>query len=112
MLIGVKQHLCRLVQSNTYCKFSQTPPLLLLCISDFFCKIFLVKCLDYVVKLLTILKHVNLFEAQTFYMATKQPGVSVFLTLRLLLFCLIRFFTSHQQSFSYIGTGLPGLNQY
>ena len=22
------------------------------------------------------------------------------------------FFTSHQQSFSYVGTGLPGLNQY
>ena len=28
------------------------------------------------------------------------------------LFCLIWFFTSHQQSFSYKGTGLPGLNQY
>ena len=28
------------------------------------------------------------------------------------LFCLICFFTSHQQSFSYIGTGLPALNQY
>ena len=27
-------------------------------------------------------------------------------------FCLICFFTSHQQSFSYIGTSLPGLNQY
>ena len=27
-------------------------------------------------------------------------------------FCLIWFFTSHQQSFSYKGTGLPGLNQY
>ena len=26
--------------------------------------------------------------------------------------CLIRFFMSHQQSFSYIGTGLPGLNQF
>ena len=26
--------------------------------------------------------------------------------------CLIWFFTSHQQSFSYIGTGLPGLKQY
>ena len=26
--------------------------------------------------------------------------------------CLIWFFTSNQQSFSYIGTGLPGLNQY
>ena len=26
--------------------------------------------------------------------------------------CLILFFTSHQQSFSYKGTGLPGLNQY
>ena len=26
-------------------------------------------------------------------------------------FCLIWFFTSHQQSFSYVGTGLPGLNQ-
>ena len=29
-----------------------------------------------------------------------------------LFVCLIWFFTSHQQSFSYIGTGLPGLNQY
>ena len=27
-------------------------------------------------------------------------------------FDLIWFFTSHQQSFSYIGTGLPGMNQY
>ena len=27
-------------------------------------------------------------------------------------FCLILFFTSHHQSFSYRGTGLPGLNQY
>ena len=27
-------------------------------------------------------------------------------------FCLIWFFTSHQQSFIYKGTGLPGLNQY
>ena len=26
--------------------------------------------------------------------------------------CLIWFFTSHQQSFSYKGTSLPGLNQY
>ena len=26
--------------------------------------------------------------------------------------CLIWFFTSHQQSFSFKGTGLPGLNQY
>ena len=26
--------------------------------------------------------------------------------------CLIWFFTSHQQSFSYKVTGLPGLNQY
>ena len=24
----------------------------------------------------------------------------------------VRFFTSHQQSFSYVGTGLPELNQY
>ena len=29
-----------------------------------------------------------------------------------LFVCLISFFTSHQQSFSYVGTGLPGLNQY
>ena len=28
------------------------------------------------------------------------------------LFCLIWVFTSHQQSFSYKGTGLPGLNKY
>ena len=27
-------------------------------------------------------------------------------------FCLTWFFTSHQQSFSYVGMGLPGLNQY
>ena len=26
--------------------------------------------------------------------------------------CLIRLFMCHQQSFSYVGTGLPGLNQY
>ena len=25
--------------------------------------------------------------------------------------CLIRFYTSHQQSFSYEGMGIPGLNQ-
>ena len=29
-----------------------------------------------------------------------------------LFVCLILFFMSHQQSFSYIGRGLPGLNQY
>ena len=27
-------------------------------------------------------------------------------------FCLFGFFKSHQQSFSYKGTGFPGLNQY
>ena len=27
-------------------------------------------------------------------------------------FCLIRLFTSHQQSFSYKATGLPAMNQY
>ena len=27
------------------------------------------------------------------------------------LFCLICFFTSHKHSFSYVGTGLPGLKQ-
>ena len=27
-------------------------------------------------------------------------------------FCLILFFTSHQESFSYGGTGLPGFNHY
>ena len=31
---------------------------------------------------------------------------------RCIFFCLICFFTSHQQSFSFLGTGLPGLNQY
>ena len=31
---------------------------------------------------------------------------------RLVAVCLIWFFTSHQQSFSYVGTGLPVLNQY
>ena len=30
----------------------------------------------------------------------------------LVVICLIWFFTSHQQSFSYKGTGIPGLNQY
>ena len=30
----------------------------------------------------------------------------------LAMFCLILFFMAHQQSFSYVGTGLPGLNQY
>ena len=33
----------------------------------------------------------------------RRTGISI---------CLIWFFTSHQQSFSYKGTGLPGLNQY
>ena len=28
------------------------------------------------------------------------------------LFLFDSFFTSHQQSFSYVGTGIPGLNQY
>ena len=28
-----------------------------------------------------------------------------------LFVCLICFFTSHKQSFSYVGTGLPGLKQ-
>ena len=32
--------------------------------------------------------------------------------LPVLFVCLIWFFRSHQQSFSYIGTGLPRLNQY
>ena len=31
---------------------------------------------------------------------------------KFLFVCLIWIFTSHQQSFSYIGAGLPGLNQY
>ena len=30
----------------------------------------------------------------------------------ILFVCLIWFFTSNQQSFSYIGTSLPVLNQY
>ena len=30
--------------------------------------------------------------------------------IRTALFCLISFFASHQQSFTYVGTGLPGLN--
>ena len=38
---------------------------------------------------------------------------SVLLSLcQMVRFCLIWFFMSHQQSFSYIGTGLPGLNLY
>ena len=37
--------------------------------------------------------------------------VGTIVLVRLILF-LILFFTSHQQSFSYKGTGLPGLNQY
>ena len=32
--------------------------------------------------------------------------------LKLLFVCLILFFISHQQSFSNVGTSLPGLNQY
>ena len=36
---------------------------------------------------------------------------TLILRLWLILFCLIWLFTSHQQSFSYKGTGLPGLNQ-
>ena len=40
-----------------------------------------------------------------------RPELSYHLSLRF-LYCLIWFFTSHQQSFSWAGTGLPGLNQY
>ena len=29
-----------------------------------------------------------------------------------IMLCLILFFKSHQQSFSYIGKGLPGFDQY
>ena len=31
---------------------------------------------------------------------------------RYVLFCLMWFFASHQQSFSFVGAGLPGLNKY
>ena len=34
------------------------------------------------------------------------------LCVKVMCLCLIWFFTAHQQSFSYVGTGLPGLNQY
>ena len=62
-----------------------------------------------------------------FFVASVVCGGSVFgpcfvmqyLVSFLVAFCfyclfvsLILFFTSHQQSFSYKGTGLPGLNQY
>ena len=36
--------------------------------------------------------------------------VKVNSTISVLFVCLIGLFTSHQQSFSYKGTGLPGLN--
>ena len=35
----------------------------------------------------------------------------LFLRVWLIFVCLIWFFMSHQQSFSYVGTGLPRLNQ-
>ena len=41
-----------------------------------------------------------------------SPDLAVVLTFMKILFCSICFFTSHQQSFSNIGTGLPRLNQY
>ena len=42
-----------------------------------------------------------------------QVTIVQFLQYKFCLFvCLIWFFTSHQQSFSYKGTSLPGLNQY
>ena len=40
------------------------------------------------------------------YQSDNEPNLQGFFV------CLIWFFTSHQQSFSYTGTGLPGLNQY
>ena len=46
-------------------------------------------------------------ECLTLY-SMKAP----FDALEMLCFCLIWFFRSHQQSFGYKGTGLPGLNQY
>ena len=38
------------------------------------------------------------------------PSVCPGALITVLFVCLILFFTSHQQSFSYIGTGLLGLN--
>ena len=43
-------------------------------------------------------------------MASSNLDLHCFQKRVICLFDLI--FTSHQQSFSYIGTGLPGLNQY
>ena len=38
------------------------------------------------------------------------PSVCPGALITVLFVCLVLFFTSHQQSFSYIGTCLPGLN--
>ena len=44
--------------------------------------------------------------------STKIENIVCWRPFIVLFVCLIWFFTSHQQSFSYVGTGLPGLNQY
>ena len=44
------------------------------------------------------------------YFSVKPQDEVIFIMICLFV-CLILFFTSHQQSFSYKGTGLPGLNQ-
>ena len=44
--------------------------------------------------------------------ASVVVAVVVAVVVGVVFVCLIWFFTSHQQSFSYIGTCLPGLNQY
>ena len=52
-------------------------------------------------------QHINLF------LDMSNDGIFLFFySISIMFVCLICFFTSHQQSFSYKGTGLPGLNQY
>ena len=51
-----------------------------------------------------------LFKAQ--YFDRPDLGPNCLLSTWVKVHCLIRFFTSHQQTFSYVERGLPGLNPY
>ena len=47
------------------------------------------------------------------YIIQDRPIKIIFLfNIVTIIILFVWFFTSHQQSFSYKGTGLPGLNQY
>ena len=59
------------------------------------------------------IKHAFAYQKQVLALKKKISSAKLSLNPKANSFvCLIWFFTSHQQSLSYTGTGLPGLNQY